>query len=136
LFRSPGLDALAQRGVRFANAFVQSGVCGPSRMSMYTGRYVSSHGATWNRVPLSIGEITLGEYLRDAGDKLVGALKGISDRPQMIQTAFRAVLSRDAQLEELEAIVHYLAAREDRPIAAIQQVVWALITDSEFRFNY
>ena len=64
------LDALAQRGVRFANAFVQSGVCGPSRMSMYTGRYVSSHGATWNRVPLSVGEVTLGEYLHDAGRAL------------------------------------------------------------------
>ena len=33
-------DALARRGVRFERAFVQSGVCGPSRMSMYTGRYV------------------------------------------------------------------------------------------------
>jgi len=61
------IDALAARGVRFERAFVQSGVCGPSRMSMYTGRYMTSHGATWNRVPLSIGEITLGEYLRDAG---------------------------------------------------------------------
>jgi arylsulfatase A-like enzyme len=64
------IDALAACGVRFDRAFVQSGVCGPSRMSMYTGRYVSSHGATWNRVPLSIGEITLGEYLHDAGRTL------------------------------------------------------------------
>jgi arylsulfatase A-like enzyme len=68
------IDALAARGVRFERAFVQSGVCGPSRMSMYTGRYMSSHGATWNRVPLSIGEITLGEYLHDAGHTL--ALSG------------------------------------------------------------
>jgi arylsulfatase A-like enzyme len=64
------IDALAARGVRFAQAFVQSGVCGPSRMSMYTGRYVASHGATWNRVPLSIGEITLGEYLKNSGRTL------------------------------------------------------------------
>jgi arylsulfatase A-like enzyme len=64
---TPNLDALARRGVRFESAFVQSGVCGPSRMSFYTGRYVSSHGATWNRVPLSIGEITLGEYLSAIG---------------------------------------------------------------------
>jgi arylsulfatase A-like enzyme len=68
------LDALAARGVRFDRAFVQSGVCGPSRMSFYTGRYMSSHGATWNRVPLSVGEITLGEYLRGAGRTL--ALSG------------------------------------------------------------
>jgi hypothetical protein len=32
-------------------------------MSFYTGPYVSSHGTTWNSVPLSIGELTLGEYL-------------------------------------------------------------------------
>ena len=69
------LDALARRGVRFERAFVQSGVCGPSRMSFYTGRYVASHGATWNRVPLSVGEITLGEYLRDAGRALALAGK-------------------------------------------------------------
>ena len=64
------LDALAARGVRFERAFVQSGVCGPSRMSFYTGRYMSSHGATWNRVPLSVGEVTLGEYLHTAGRTL------------------------------------------------------------------
>ncbi len=61
--RTRNIDALAARGVRFDNAFVTSGVCGPSRMSYYTGRTMSSHGANWNRVPLSIGEITLGEYL-------------------------------------------------------------------------
>src|SRR5882672_9119378 len=68
---TPHLDALAARGMRFDNAYVQSGVCGPSRMSFYTGRYVSSHGATWNRVPLSIAEYTLGDYLRAAGRELV-----------------------------------------------------------------
>ncbi|MEY2687479.1 MAG: hypothetical protein RL375_1677, partial [Pseudomonadota bacterium] len=62
-------------GVRFANAFVNSGVCGPSRMSYYTGRYPISHGATWNRVPLSVGEVTLGEMLRDAGHALALAGK-------------------------------------------------------------
>ena len=65
--KTPNLDALAQRGVRFANAFANSGVCGPSRMSFYTGRYPVSHGATWNRVPLSVGELTLGEMLQGAG---------------------------------------------------------------------
>jgi hypothetical protein len=76
------------------------------------------------------------EYLRDAPDRLVGAIKGISDRPQMIQTAFRAVLSRDAQPEEIEPIVKYLAAREDHAVPAMQQFIWALLTGSEFRFNY
>ena len=64
---TPNIDRLAAKGVIFPNAFCQSAVCGPSRMSFYTGRYVSSHGATWNAVPLPVGEPTLGEYLRAAG---------------------------------------------------------------------
>jgi hypothetical protein len=77
-----------------------------------------------------------GDYLRDSADRLVGVLKGISDRNQLIQTAYLSVLSREAQPDELEAISKYLAAREDRPAAAIGQFVWALVSGSEFRFNY
>jgi arylsulfatase A-like enzyme len=73
--RTPQLDALAARGVRFDQAYVQSGICGPSRMSTYTGRYVSTHGATHNRVPLSVGEVTLGWHLREAGRTLALAGK-------------------------------------------------------------
>ena len=64
---TPAIDALAARGTRFSRAFVTAPVCGPSRMSYYTGRYTLSHGATWNFVPLPVGERTLGDYLRPAG---------------------------------------------------------------------
>nr|WP_302474196.1 sulfatase-like hydrolase/transferase [Roseococcus sp. MDT2-1-1] len=73
--RTPNIDALAARGVRFDQAYVQSGICGPSRMSFYTGRYVASHGATHNRVPLSVGEVTLGWHLRESGRTLALAGK-------------------------------------------------------------
>ena len=73
--QTPSIDALAARGVRFDNAYVTSGVCTPSRMSYYTGRTMTSHGATWNRVPLSVGEKTLGEYLAQQGRRLALAGK-------------------------------------------------------------
>jgi arylsulfatase A-like enzyme len=65
--QTPHIDALAARGVRFTRAFVQSPICGASRMSTYTGRYVQSHGAAWNGFPLKVGELTLGDYLRPLG---------------------------------------------------------------------
>jgi arylsulfatase A-like enzyme len=67
ILQTPNIDALAQRGVRFTRAYVQSPVCGASRMSFYTGRYVSSHGASWNGFPLKVGEMTMGDYLRPLG---------------------------------------------------------------------
>ncbi|MFV1875765.1 sulfatase-like hydrolase/transferase [Nioella sp.] len=65
--QTPNFDRVASQGVRFTNAYVQSPICGASRMSFYTGRYVSSHGAQWNGFPLRVGEMTLGDHLRDAG---------------------------------------------------------------------
>ena len=40
--KTPNIDRLASMGVRFSNCYVQSPVCGASRMSTYTGRYVSN----------------------------------------------------------------------------------------------
>lgn len=65
--RTPHIDALAARGVNFTKAYCQAPVCGPSRMSFYTGRYAISHGASYNNVPLRVDERTIGDYLRPQG---------------------------------------------------------------------
>lgn len=39
---TPNIDRLAKSGALFKNFYVQNPVCGPSRMSMLTGRYCSS----------------------------------------------------------------------------------------------
>lgn len=64
---TPNFDRVAEMGVRFTNTYVQSPICGASRMSFYTGRYCSSHGAQWNGFPLRVGEQTLGDHLRKLG---------------------------------------------------------------------
>lgn len=64
---TPNFDRVANMGVRFTNAYAQSTICGASRMSFYTGRYVHSHGAAWNGFPLRVGEMTMGDHLRNAG---------------------------------------------------------------------
>ena len=65
--KTPNIDALAATGINFTNAFCQSAVCGPSRMSFYTGRYMFTHGGTWNNIPVRVDEKTMGDYLRPYG---------------------------------------------------------------------
>lgn len=97
--KTPNIDALAAEGVLFSNAYVQATVCGPSRMCFYTGRYMSSHGSTWNGVPLRVGEPTLGDHLRELGVRtaLVGkthmsvdtaGMKRLGVDPQSIEGIF------------------------------------------------
>lgn len=44
IVRTPNIDALAARGVRFQNAFVTTAICVTSRASIFSGLYARSHG--------------------------------------------------------------------------------------------
>ncbi len=98
---TPNFDRVASMGVRFTNAYVQSPICGASRMSFYTGRYVSSHGAAWNGFPLRVGEMTMGDHLRAAGMDcwLIGKTHMKADAEGMA----RLGLSPDSQIGSWQA---------------------------------
>lgn len=64
---TPHIDALAQNGVKFANAYSQSPVCTPSRASFLTGRYPSTTRCRQNGQKIPDHEILITKRLRDAG---------------------------------------------------------------------
>lgn len=85
---SPNLDALAENGILFKNAISTSSWTLPAHASMFTGKFVTTHGArkspegtlsldeafdggdTWNRYSVDTirqEETLLAEVLRDAG---------------------------------------------------------------------
>ncbi|MBL8827608.1 MAG: DUF1549 domain-containing protein [Planctomycetaceae bacterium] len=78
----------------------------------------------------------MSEFLGDGGNQLVGRLKAIDNAEQQVECAVSTVLGRLPEAEERQAITGYLLSRKDRSIDALRQVVWSLITGSEFRFNY
>lgn len=89
---TPNFDKIANMGVRFSNAYVQSPICGSSRMCFYTGRYASSHGAHWNGFPLRVGEQTLGDHLRklDTSCWLIGKTHMKADAEGMARLGLSA----------------------------------------------
>ena len=48
LVSTPNIDRLAKEGARFANVFVTTSLCSPSRASMLSGRYARQHGVLNN----------------------------------------------------------------------------------------
>ena len=75
-------------------------------------------------------------YLRTSNDRLVGYLMQLDDPQQQVSVAYESVLSRLPNSIENSAMLDYLNARQDRPEAAIKQIVWVLLSSPEFRFNH
>ena len=67
VLETPHIDALAADGTRFSNSYCSCALCGPSRMSVATGRYVHTHRARWNDVPLGAGEVVDAQYFNALG---------------------------------------------------------------------
>lgn len=75
--RTPNMDRLAERGVRFENAYCSMPLSGPSRAAMFTGYMPSRTGMDINEKPLvdSLRSNTLGQVVADAGYDCVYAGK-------------------------------------------------------------
>jgi len=73
------------------------------------------------------------EVIADNG--LLSRLKELKDPAKQIPVLVRTIHNREATAAETEAIANYLARRNDRPVEALRQVIWALLAGAEFRFN-
>lgn len=78
----------------------------------------------------------LQKSLLDGAGTLTERLKQEPDLAKRADLAVRTVLGRPAREDETKTLVGYMQRRQDRPAEACQQVVWALLTSAEFRFNH
>jgi len=65
--RTPHLNSLAQKGVRFDAAYSPCPLCAPARACLLTGRYSSGIGVYDNAAPLACDQPTLCHYLNVMG---------------------------------------------------------------------
>lgn len=64
---TPGLDRLADEGIRFDNAFVTFSLCSPSRTALLTGQYPHMSGIMDNQTYFPTNSTTYASLLRDSG---------------------------------------------------------------------
>jgi hypothetical protein len=76
------------------------------------------------------------ELLSTGGDRLLKSLLEIKDTRELVTTAVWNILSRAPAPRELDLLAGYIGQRADRQAEAVKQMVWALLTSTEFRFNH
>src|SRR5262249_25409550 len=76
------------------------------------------------------------ELLSESGQSLLAKMKEAKTPEQAIELAYRSAMSRPPSDEEKKAMLEYVGKRRDKAGEAYKQVVWALISSAEFRFNY
>lgn len=64
---TPNLDKLAREGALFRQCYIQNPMCGPSRATLFTGKYIANHGLHANGVPLPAHQKMFTRTLADAG---------------------------------------------------------------------
>jgi len=65
--KTPNIDRLASRGIRFTHAYAGNTVCSPSRVSLFTGRDGRLMDNNSNTVQLSELDVTVAQVLKHAG---------------------------------------------------------------------
>lgn len=68
MVRTPNIDRLAADGVDFQRCYSQSAICMPSRLSVFTGQYLHTHGVLHNSAAVSVTHLnTLPQRLKALG---------------------------------------------------------------------
>lgn len=72
IIQTPNMDAMANDGVRFTNAFVTTSICASSRASIFSGQWTSRHGIKDFATPFSSNALrrTYPMQLRRAGYRI------------------------------------------------------------------
>lgn len=89
--KTPKLDTMAQKGIKFTNGYVASSVCTPSRASLLTGRFAARNGATNVYFPdqagMQTGEVTIAEMLKTNGyNTAIFGKWHLGDTPETLPT--------------------------------------------------
>lgn len=93
--QTPGLDEIAEAGVRFTNAYSECPVCIPARRTLMSGLTPKSHGDRVFNDTLTFPEVTtLAQAFRDAGYQ-ADAVGKLHVHPQRDRIGFDSVLLDD-----------------------------------------
>lgn len=126
--KTPALDRLAARGVRFERAYCTNPVCRPSRLSMVTGHMPSRFGMFSNKEPAQrVSQAAMrqciGWIFRNAGYETAFGGKTHWPKGMTPEALGFTDLTRDERDQLAEACVRFLEARRDKPFLLVASFI-------------
>jgi len=134
--RTPGMDYIAENGIRFTRAYTTNPVCSPARVGLMTGRFSSSFNdnkgrpARENNGSMSIATIsdevkktTIAAYLKKAGYDLVyGGKEHLPKGLTPTALGFNDICNDQRQLLA-EETAKYIKGEHDKPYFMIVSLI-------------
>lgn len=126
--KTPNMDRLASRGIRFTDAYCSFPLSGPSRAAMFTGYMPGESGVIENEMPLpdSLASNTLGNIMSEGGYDCAYAGKwhvNTISLPGETAFGFRNIKD-NGDIGLAEACTEYLRTRQDdRPFFLVASFI-------------
>jgi len=79
---------------------------------------------------------TLKSWLSPSGENLTARLIKLEDPAALAEELYLSLLTRRPSAEERAAVATYIGKRPEQRSEAIQELAWALLTSTEFRFRH
>ena len=106
VLETPTLDALARRGVLFANHWANAAPCGPSRACLYTGTYQHRNRSILNGTPLDARFTNVALLAREAGyDPVLFGYTDTSVDPRTVPVGDPRLFSYEGVLPGFRAVI-------------------------------
>jgi arylsulfatase A-like enzyme len=128
--KTPALDAMAEDGIRFENAYSANPVCVPSRTSMATGVMSCRLGADGNQTGMSIKQLpsevdenSMGKLMKQVGYDTFYGGKVHMCGPLAPQNAGYDEFCKDSRGELPDDCVEFIKKDRDKPFFAVASFI-------------
>jgi hypothetical protein len=75
-------------------------------------------------------------WLAPSNGSLVGRLAALPDATAVAEELYLSLYSRRPTTQDREDVTQYLSERGKERVSALQELAWAMLTSTEFRFNH
>jgi len=102
----------------------------------FSGSGIQEFQATMQQALFLSNGDSIAGFLKPGGGNLIERLLKLEHPGDVVEELYLGVLTRRPTSKEVQDVEDYLISRGEERLLALQEITWALLTSTEFRFNH